>query len=117
MRASVVTNASIVARLGAIIPTPFALPPTRYGSASAVADFGTVSVVMMARAKSSPPVDDSPLVSAGSAAMSSAMCKGSPMTPVEHGRSSSAERPASVAAASVAAIASRSPRSPVAAFA
>ena len=62
--ASVVMTASIVAMLGAIMPLPFAMPPTVYvrpsTTTSAAASLATVSVVMMAFAASGPPSADSP---------------------------------------------------------
>ena len=57
--ASVVTKTSIVARFGAIIPIPFAHPPTRNGPAPAVAVLIFVSVVQMASANAIPPSSDS----------------------------------------------------------
>ncbi len=57
--ASVATNASIVAMSGWIMPEPLAMPVTVTGTPSSVmrrdAPFGTVSVVMIARAASSQP--------------------------------------------------------------
>ena len=68
IRASVVKKASSVAMLGAIMPAPFAMPPTRTVSPSSVnsakASFGRVSVVMIARAASPP----APAESAGASA-------------------------------------------------
>ena len=56
--ASVVMNPSIVAMFGWIIPEPLHMPPMRTvrppRSTSAWAVFGTVSVVMIARAAASP---------------------------------------------------------------
>ena len=117
--ASVVTNASMVARWrsGAIMPTPFAHPPTRYGPRSARACLGFVSVVMMASAKLSPPSGESEPARPGSAASSWSMWSGSPMTPVEQASIASGSRPSSSAAAAVERSASLSPDSPVPAFA
>ena len=53
--ASVVSTASIVAMLGASIAAPLAIPPMRQPSPSTVTVFGTVSVVMIARAAAGPP--------------------------------------------------------------
>ena len=50
------TTASIVARLGWIIPEPFAMPPTANPGPPAAACFGRVSVVRIACAAASPPV-------------------------------------------------------------
>ena len=115
--ASVVTKTSMVARLGAIIPTPFAHPPTRKPPASAVACLSTVSVVMIARAKSEPPSGVNAPVRIGRAASSGSTWTGSPITPVEHGRTSAVSTPSAAAAAETIVCASASPRSPVAAFA
>jgi hypothetical protein len=57
--ASVVTNPSIVAIIGSIIPEPFAMPPIVMApppsrTTCAAASFGNGSVVMMARAASDP---------------------------------------------------------------
>ena len=57
--ASVVITQSIVARAGASIPAPLAIPPIFQPAAEeTVASLGTVSVVIIARAASSPPPDD-----------------------------------------------------------
>ena len=48
--ASVVQSASIVAMLGASMAAPLAMPPTVKPSPATTTSFGTVSVVMMARA-------------------------------------------------------------------
>ena len=117
MLASVVTNASIVARFGLIMPTPLAAPPTRYPSASLVACFATVSVVRIAAAKSSPPSGTRPAISDGNPPTRLSMCNGSPITPVEHASSSVGANPSAAAAAATAAAASSSPRGPVAALA
>jgi hypothetical protein len=57
--ASVVKNASMVARFGAIMPAPLAIPPTWQPTPEAVKPtatcLGRVSVVMIARAASAPP--------------------------------------------------------------
>ena len=53
--ASVVTTTSIVARAGASMPAPLAMPPTLQPSRTACACLWTVSVVVMAMA-ASPPV-------------------------------------------------------------
>ena len=56
--ASVVTNPSIVAIIGSIIPEPFAMPPIVTSrppiAIRAAASFGNGSVVMIARAASAP---------------------------------------------------------------
>ena len=56
--ASVVTNASIVASIGSIIPEPFAMPPMSAAPppivTCAAASFGNGSVVMIARAAAGP---------------------------------------------------------------
>ena len=116
-RASVVRKVSIVARFGLIIPTPLAAPPTRIPPALAVADFGTVSVVMIARSKPSPPSGASAPIRRGSASIIGVTWSGSPITPVEHGSTSRGSTRSSAAAAALVAAASSRPRRPVPAFA
>ena len=53
--ASVVRKASIVARPGASIPAPFAIPPTDHPPPTATACLLTLSVVLMASAAAAPP--------------------------------------------------------------
>ena len=83
------------------MPTPFAHPPTRKPPASAVACLSTVSVVMIARAKSDPPSGASAPVRIGSAARSGSTWIGSPITPVEHARTSAASTSSAAAAAEI----------------
>ena len=52
--ASVVIHVSIVAKDGAIMPTPLAMPPTVQPSRTTTASFATVSVVMIAVAAAVP---------------------------------------------------------------
>ena len=86
--ASVVTNPSIVAMFGSIIPEPLAMPPTRKRAAPALeistaASFGNGSVVMIARAASPPPVAASAAAAAVMPRSTFAMSSLTPMTPVD----------------------------------
>ncbi len=81
--ASVVITTSIVASPGASLPAPLAMPPTVHPSSEDRTDcFGFVSVVMMARAASSPPPSASATATRAtpSSSFSSGSC--SPMRPV-----------------------------------
>jgi len=119
--ASVATNASIVAMSGWIIPEPFAMPVTVTGTPSIVtrrdAPFGTVSVVMIARAASNQPSSRSAPRAAGSAATILPAGSGSMITPVENTSTSCIGQPSIDAAAAAVVRASAIPRSPVPAFA
>ena len=93
MSASVVIKQSIVAMLGCIIPDPFATPPI-FTSFPAIlklyaASFFTVSVVIIACAKSSEPVYESSLTALGTPSSKVSNFKGSPITPVELTKTSS----------------------------
>ena len=117
--ASVVTKASIVARFGLIIPTPFAAPPTRYGPDARlrglrhrVRRHDRVGERGDRRRVRAPPR------ATGIAASTSGRCTGSPITPVEHASMSSAparRRPPPPPRRSAGH--RPPPRSPVAAFA
>src|SRR3954447_19277259 len=84
--ASVVMTVSMVASDGASMPAPLAMPPTVQLSLWCSATcFGTVSVVMMARAASSPPVSP-PAISCTTSvtpASTSSIGSRSPISPVE----------------------------------
>src|SRR5688572_20433768 len=69
--------------LGWIMPAPFAKPVIRKPAVSDVAIFGTVSVVMMARAKISALSGESAETSCGRASQIRSTGSGRPMTPVE----------------------------------
>ncbi len=85
--ASVKTKLSMVAMSGAIMPAPLAMPlivtATPPISACAVASFGNVSVVMMARAASAIPSSRASATSRSSTPSNRVASSGSPMTPVE----------------------------------
>jgi len=87
MTASVATKPSMVAILGAIIPAPLAMPPMvtnlSPSSTRVLASFGTVSVVMMARAASAQPSARSTATSSGSACARKPTASCMPITPVE----------------------------------
>src|SRR3954468_22254034 len=84
--ASVVMTVSMVASDGASMPAPLAMPPTVQLSLWCNATcFGTVSVVMMARAASSPPVSPPAISCTISVTPASTLSIGSrsPISPVE----------------------------------
>ena len=92
-----VSTQSIVARPGASIPAPFAIPPTVQPSACVTtACLATVSVVRIASAASAPPS----AVSAGDAASTPASSRSigsrSPIRPVEQTATSPAPMPQAV---------------------
>ena len=95
--ASVATKASIVAILGAHIPAPFAMPVTvtfvPSTSTRREAAFGTVSVVMIARAAESHPVGTHAKCARGNAESILSTGSGSMMTPVEKVSTSCAAHP------------------------
>jgi hypothetical protein len=119
MAASVTMNDRSVAMLGWIIPAPFATPNARIVPSPIVAaaetSFGFVSVVMIAREKSSNPsaVGAISLIALPMRSMGS--CH--PITPVLATAISCGEHPTAAAAAVAIAAAFRSPSSPVHAFA
>ena len=79
--ASVVMKQSIVAMFGWIMPTPLQAAPIVQPPAFTAMCFFTVSVVMIATAKSRPPSGDSSIFSMPAAMRSIGSCV--PMTPVE----------------------------------
>ena len=91
--ASVVSTASIVAIAGESIAAPLAIPPTIAAPAGAVASFGTVSVVIIARAASAPPSASMMPQSLGMPASSAAIGIGMPMSPVEQTSTSEVAAP------------------------
>src|SRR3954451_6497132 len=115
--ASVVRTTSIVARLGASIPAPLAIPPTVQPSRCCTVVFGTLSVVMIARAASGPPSSDSALAAAVTPAVSLSMGSRTPISPVLATATSMAPRPSSAAACSAVAWVSWKPSGPVQALA
>lgn len=123
--ASVVITTSMVASDGAIMPAPLAIAPTvQFWSWCSAACFGTVSVVMIARAASSPPTSPPAISWTRCSTPGSTLSIGSrsPISPVEQTATSTA--PVSVpqvdsAAATASAVAwvSAKPSGPVQAFA
>ncbi len=100
--ASVKTNDSMVAMSGAIMPAPLAMPlmvtvalPIR---AFAVATLGKVSVVMIALAASSQPSSRASATSRSMTPSNASALSGSPITPVEARKTSSALQPTALAA-------------------
>lgn len=100
---SVVMTTSMVARPGASIPAPFAMPPIAQPSPRRSAVFGTLSVVMMARAASIPPSAPSAAAAAVTPARRRSRSSCSPMRPVE--QTSTSPAPTSSASATASAVA------------
>src|SRR3712207_2235253 len=119
--ASVVRTTSIVARLGASMPAPLAMPPTVQPPSgplrACTVVLGTLSVVMIARAASGPPSSLSAFTAAVTPAVSLSMGSRTPMSPVEATATSMAPMPSSPAACSAVAWVSRKPSGPVHALA
>src|SRR5919107_2858427 len=115
--ASVVSTTSIVARLGASIPAPLAIPPTVHPSRVCTVVLGTESVVMIARAASGPPSSDSAFTAAVTPAVSRSIGSRTPISPVLQTATSIAPRPSSAAACSAVAWVSPKPSGPVQALA
>src|SRR4051794_15181855 len=115
--ASVVRTTSIVARLGASMPAPLAIPPTVQPSRAWTVVFGTLSVVMIARAAAGPPSSDRSLTAAVTPAVSLSIGSRTPMSPVLATATSTAPRPSSAAACSAVAWVSPKPSGPVQALA
>ena len=111
----------MVAMSGQIIPAPFAMPVTRIAPPPTVTSrdtsLRTVSVVMMASAARSQPSSARSERTAEAAAPMRSTGSGSPMTPVENGRTSSARQPAALASSSQVCRAAERPASPVPALA
>ncbi len=115
--ASVVSTTSIVARPGASMPAPFAMPPTRHPSPSTTTVFARVSVVMIARAASSPPSADRRFAAESTPSSSTSPSSWSPMSPVEQTSTSPEEMPSADAAASAVRCVTWNPSGPVKQFA
>jgi hypothetical protein len=103
------------------MPAPLAIPVTVTGvppidTVTALV-LGTVSVVMMARAAPAQPSSARASKARGSASVMRATGRGSPMTPVENGRTASVAQPPCRASARHVASASRMPGAPVPALA
>ena len=115
--ASVVSTTSIVARPGASMPAPFAMPPTRHPSRSTTTVFGRLSVVMIARAASSPPSPDRRAAAESTPSSTTSPSSCSPMSPVEHTSTSPDDTPTAEAAASAVRCVTWKPSGPVKQFA
>jgi len=117
--ASVVQTASMVAMLGASMAAPLAMPPTVKPEPTTTTSFGTVSVVMMARAAAAPASVPSPRASTMVARRGStvSMGNGMPMRPVWQMRTCSSDAPMPPATAPHTRSAASRPGAPVAAFA
>ena len=113
--ASVITTESIVARAGASIPAPFAIPIREQPSTSEAAIFGTESVVMIAWAL----LVTSPLFRsiARKPLLILSIGKNSPIIPVEQTMTSPEEISNNVPTSSAVTCVSRKPCGPVHAFA
>ncbi len=121
MLASVNTKDSMVAMSGAIMPAPLAMPLTVTVSlpilARAVATFGNVSVVMMARAAARKWPACARSVRPSITAPNLLASSGSPITPVEARKISFVLQPAALAARSAVSLVARRPLLPVKALA
>ena len=115
--ASVVRTTSIVARAGASIPAPLAIPETDQPSPVAVACLGTVSVVMIAVAAAGWPSPVRRSTASSTPTRRVSMGSSSPMRPVEQTATSPAERPRAAATCSAVRCVSRKPWEPVQALA
>jgi hypothetical protein len=115
--ASVVSTQSMVARPGASIPAPLAMPPTDQPSRSTTTVFATESVVMIATAASCPPSGVRACAARVTPSSSRGMGRRSPIRPVEQTRTSPAEMPRAAAVCSAVACVSAKPSGPVQALA
>src|SRR3954453_756459 len=115
--ASVVRTTSMVARLGASTPAPFALPPMVHPGPVCTVVLGTESVVMIARAASGPPSADSAFAASVAPASSTSIGRRTPISPVEATATSIAPMPRAPATCSAVAWVSWKPSGPVQAFA
>ncbi len=92
--ASVVITLSIVARAGASMAAPFAIPPMAYDWPCRTASFGTVSVVLMASAAAAPPALSAAAAALSTAGSSRSIGSRCPIRPVEQTAISAAGQPA-----------------------
>src|SRR3954467_6218870 len=119
--ASVVTNASMVAMFGSIMPDPFAIPPTRNVPRALVistdAALGNGSVVMIARAASLPPQGARAAAAEAIPRVTFSISSATPITPVEATSTSGTLQPTVDAVRAAIASACRMPSAPVHAFA
>ena len=105
--ASVWTKHSMVAKPGWIIPAPFAWAETVTPPDRTVQRFGPRSVVMIARARSSPPRSDRAPAASTTPRLTASIASGTPIGPVSAIATERASRPSASAAASRIARASR----------
>ncbi len=115
--ASVVRTTSMVARPGASMPAPLAMPPTVQPSLVTTDVLWTVSVVLMAMAAFSPPCSESCAAAVSTPGSSLSIGSSRPMRPVEQTATSTAPRPRTSATFSAVACASWKPLGPVQALA
>ncbi|CCH71807.1 hypothetical protein BN11_110027 [Nostocoides australiense Ben110] len=115
--ASVVSTTSMVAKAGASMPAPLAMPPTLHPGPEYAAVLATVSVVMIASAAAGPPSPDSSPATWAHPARSVSMGSSSPIMPVEQTATSPAEMPSNSATTSAVLWVSWNPCGPVQALA
>ena len=115
--ASVVRTTSIVARPGASMPAPLAIPPTAKPSAVSTACLATVSVVMIASPRRRRPRRDRAACAAVTPGSSRSIGRRSPISPVEQTATSPAPQPRRSATCSAVAWVSWKPSGPVQALA
>ena len=111
--ASVVITTSIVARAGASMPAPFAIPPIDQPAPSTTTFLLTESVVMIASEAWTPPSADRAAMAASTPASRSSRSLASPMRPVEHTTTSMAPMPSPAATFSATACVVWKPSGPV----
>ncbi len=115
--ASVVRTTSMVARPGASMPAPLAIPPTVKPFPVATACLETESVVMMAVAAAVPPSAASDACASSTPGSSRSIGSRTPMSPVEQTATSPAPQPSRSATCSAVAWVSWKPSGPVHALA
>src|SRR6185437_8179875 len=115
--ASVVSTQSMVARPGASIAAPLAIPPMEYPSGRRKAIFTTVSVVLIASAAARPPAREASATAALTPGSSLSIGSRSPIRPVEQTAISPAESSIAAARCSAVACVSWKPSGPVQALA
>lgn len=119
--ASVVSTTSIVARAGASMPAPLAMPPTVHVpsgvSTETCAVLATVSVVMIAVAAARPPSVDNAAAAVSTPASSASIGTGWPITPVDATTTSPEEMPSTSPTFSAVSCTCTKPSGPVQTFA
>ncbi len=115
--ASVVRTTSIVARAGASMPAPLAIPATDQPCPARTATLCTVSVVLIATAAASCPSGERVAAASSAPARILSIGSSSPMRPVEQTTTSPAETPRTSATCSAVRCVSRKPWVPVQALA